>query len=55
MREMAAEAQPLFPVIWEERLEQNLEELRAELWIYPVRVGPWSWSSDPAIAAELGH
>jgi ubiquinone biosynthesis protein COQ4 len=52
--EIAAEAQPLFPVIWEECLGQNLEELRAELGIHPVREGPWSWSSDPAIAAALG-
>lgn len=29
--EMGLAAQPLFPVLWEERMEQNLEELRAEL------------------------
>jgi ubiquinone biosynthesis protein Coq4 len=28
---LGAEAQPLFPVIWEERMEQDLEELRADL------------------------
>ena len=28
-------AKPLFPVIWEERMEQNLDELRAEMGIIP--------------------
>ena len=46
--EMGLAARPLFPVIWEERMEQNLEELRAELGIVPVREGPWSW--DPALS-----
>jgi ubiquinone biosynthesis protein COQ4 len=51
--EMGAAAQPLFPVIWEERFEQNLEELRAELGITPVREGLWSWSETPAIREAL--
>ena len=50
---MGLKARPLFPVIWEERMGQNLEELRAELGIEPVREGPWSWSSHPAIRAAL--
>ena len=52
--EIAAEAKSLFPVIWEERLEQNLDELRAELGINAVREGPCSWYSNPTIQAALG-
>jgi len=52
---IAANAKPLFPVIWEERFEQNLEELRAELGIEPVREGPWSWHNDPRIQAALAR
>lgn len=52
--EMGLDAQPLFPVIWEERLEQNLEELRAELGIKPVREGQWSWESNPDLRKALG-
>jgi ubiquinone biosynthesis protein Coq4 len=51
--ELASQAQLLFPVIWEERMEQNLEELRRELGIEPMKEGPWSWYSQPAIAAAL--
>jgi len=51
--EMGAMAQPLFAVIWEERFGQNLEELRAELAITPVREGPWSWAENPAIREAL--
>lgn len=51
--EMGAGARPLFPVLWEERFEQNLEELRAELGITPVREGPWSWAETPAIREAL--
>jgi ubiquinone biosynthesis protein COQ4 len=51
--EIAATAKPLFPVLWEERMEQNLEELRAELGIEPVREGPWSWASNPTLSAAL--
>ena len=52
--EMGLAAQPLFPVLWEERMEQNLEELRAELGIVPVREGPWSWESSPELRKALG-
>ena len=51
--ELGLEAQPLFPVNWPERLEQNLEELRAELGIEPAREGRSSWHSDPALTAAL--
>lgn len=51
--EMGAGARPLFPVLWEERFEQNLEELRAELGITPVPEGPWSWAATPAIREAL--
>lgn len=51
--ERGAMAQPLFPVIWEERFGQNLEELRAELAITPAREGPWSWAENPAIREAL--
>jgi hypothetical protein len=50
---MGAGAQPLFPVLWEERFGQDLEELRAELGINPVREGPWSWADTPAIREAL--
>jgi ubiquinone biosynthesis protein Coq4 len=51
--EMGIRAKPLFPVIWEERMAQNLEELRSELGIEPVREGPYSWYSNTAITAAL--
>jgi ubiquinone biosynthesis protein Coq4 len=51
--EMGAGAQPLFPVLWEERFGQDLEELRAELGINPVREGPWSWADTPSIREAL--
>lgn len=47
------ESKRLIPVIWEERMEQNLEELRREPGIEPVKEGPWSWYSQPAIAAAI--
>ena len=50
---MGLAARPLFPVIWEERFAENLEALRAELGIEPVREGPWSWQSNPLITAAL--
>jgi hypothetical protein len=34
-------------------MEQDLEDLRAELGIEPVREGPWSWSSNPSLSAAL--
>lgn len=52
--EMGLNARPLFPVIWEERMEQNLEELRAELGIAPVREGQWSWEANPDLQKALG-
>jgi hypothetical protein len=51
--EMGIRAKPLFPVIWEERMAQNLEKLRSELGIEPVREGPYSWYSNPVITAAL--
>ena len=51
--EMGLEAKPLFPVLWEERMEQDLEDLRRELGIEPVREGLWSWYSNSTIAAAL--
>ncbi|MFM9110806.1 MAG: Coq4 family protein, partial [Prochlorococcaceae cyanobacterium] len=51
--EIAAQAQPLFPVIWEERMGQNLEELRRELGVVAVSEGPWSWASHPQLQAAL--
>lgn len=51
--EIAAQAQPLFPVIWEERMGQNLEELRRELGVVAVSEGPWSWASQPQLQAAL--
>jgi ubiquinone biosynthesis protein Coq4 len=51
--EMGAGARPLFAVVWEERMEQNLEDLRLELGIEAERQGPWSWHADPVITAAL--
>jgi ubiquinone biosynthesis protein Coq4 len=53
--EMGAAAQPLFPVLWEERFEQNLDELRAELGITPALEGPWSWYETAAIREALAR
>ncbi|MBW4531897.1 MAG: pyrroloquinoline quinone biosynthesis protein [Aphanothece saxicola GSE-SYN-MK-01-06B] len=50
---IGADARPLFPVIWEERMEQNLEELRAELGIEAVRDGTYSWHANPALTEAL--
>jgi len=50
---IGAEARPLFPVIWEERMGQNLEELRAELGIEAVKEGTCSWHANPALVAAL--
>lgn len=50
---MGFNAKPLFPVLWEERMHQDLEELRAELAIVPVREGPYSWYSNAAIGKAL--
>jgi ubiquinone biosynthesis protein Coq4 len=46
-------AKPLFPILWEERMAQNLEELRSELGIEPVRDGKYSWYSNPTIMNAL--
>jgi len=51
--EIASEARPLFPVIWEERMGQDLGELRRELGVQAVTEGPWSWASQPQISAAL--
>jgi ubiquinone biosynthesis protein Coq4 len=50
---MGAEAQPLFPVIWEERMGQDLEELRAELGVTAVKEGTFSWYANPSLLAAL--
>lgn len=50
---MGAEAQPLFPVKWEEGLERPLAEWRQKLQIQPVMTGPYSWYSDPALQAAI--
>ena len=44
---MGRDAKPLFPVKWEERFEQPLDELRSEFNIQPVTEGQWSWYSRP--------
>lgn len=53
--DIAAAAKPLFPVVWEERLADNIDDLRAELGIIPVTEGPISWYSNPTIAAALAR
>lgn len=47
------EAQLLFPVDWHALMDRNLEEVRAELGIRPVREGLMSWHSDPVLAAAV--
>ncbi|MFM7361441.1 MAG: Coq4 family protein [Cyanobium sp.] len=51
--EMGLHAKQLFPVLWEERMEQNLEELRAELGITAVTAPPFSWCNTPVIQEAL--
>lgn len=51
--EMGLNAKPLFPVIWEERMGQNLEELRGELGITAVSAPPFSWCNTPVIQESL--
>lgn len=51
--EIAAQARPLFPILWADHMDRNLEELRAELGIEAVRQGPWSWYENPAIQKAL--
>lgn len=51
--EMGIKAKPLFPILWEERMAENLEDLRQELGIEPVREGPYSWYSNAAIRDAL--
>lgn len=43
------DAKPLFPVKWEERFEQPLDDLRSEFNIQPVTEGQWSWYSRPQL------
>ena len=50
---MGFHARPLFPVLWEECMEQNLDELSQELGIVPVLEGSYSWTSNPAIMDPL--
>ncbi|MFO8236722.1 MAG: Coq4 family protein [Prochlorococcaceae cyanobacterium] len=51
--EMGLAARPLFPVLWDEQMHCDLEELRAELGIEAVREGPWSWHSDATLQTAL--
>ncbi len=51
--EIAAQAQPLFPIPWEDHMARNLEKLRAELGIETVQQGPWSWYENPMIQKAL--
>jgi ubiquinone biosynthesis protein COQ4 len=51
--EMGIKAKPLFPIIWEERMADNLEDLRQELGIEAVRHGAYSWYSNTAIMETL--
>lgn len=47
-------AKPLFALDWPNLLHRDLEELRAELGVVPVREGPGSWYSRPDLLAALG-
>lgn len=50
---MGREAKPLFAIKWEEGLERSLEDWREELNITPIKTGPWSWYSRPALQAAI--
>lgn len=46
-------ARPLFALDWPALLHRDLEELRVELGVVPVRDGPASWMSRPELVASL--
>lgn len=50
---MGEDAQPLFPLPWEQLLERDLEDLRRELGIQTVLSGIRSWASNPAVIKVL--
>jgi len=50
---MGEEAQLLFPVDWQALMDRDLEDVRQQLGIQPVREGVMSWYSDPALAAAV--
>ncbi|MFO0038517.1 MAG: Coq4 family protein [Synechococcaceae cyanobacterium] len=50
---MGEDAQPLFPLPWEQLLERDLEDLRRELGIQRVLSGIRSWASNPAVIKVL--
>lgn len=52
---IARQAEPLFPIKFEEGFERPLEEWRDELKIEPVRDGPWSWYSRPYLVAAIAQ
>jgi hypothetical protein len=47
-------AKPLFALDWPNLLSRDLEELRQELGVEPLREGPGSWYSRPELMAALG-
>jgi ubiquinone biosynthesis protein Coq4 len=47
--QIARQANPLFPVKWEENLDRPIDELRSELNIQPVTTGLWSWYTHPLL------
>jgi len=51
--EIGQNAQTLFPVKWEELFDRQIEELREELNIIPVREGLYSWYNDPKLIAAI--
>lgn len=50
---MGEEAQLLFPIDWSSLMDRDLEEVRQQLGIQPVRDGLMSWYSDPVLAAAV--
>ncbi|MEO0759894.1 MAG: Coq4 family protein [Cyanobacteria bacterium J06648_16] len=51
--QIARQAQPLFPVKWEENLDRPLDELRSEFNIQPVTTGLWSWYTRPHLQEAI--
>jgi ubiquinone biosynthesis protein COQ4 len=51
--QMGRDAQPLFPVKWEDYFERSIEDCRRELNIIPALEGPYSWYSHPDLRAAI--
>lgn len=53
--EIGRQAKPLFSVKWEELFDRQIEEVRAELNIQPVKEGLYSWYSDLKLKGAIAE